>query len=275
MTQFKGQYRIESARLPGWDYRNAGWYFITICTRDGYAFFGDVVNSEMQLSALGEVALRFWLEIPDHIPGVRDGSRTCGDAHSCTRHSGPIEPRPTSSVVVETLHATSLQLPTMSQDEALLSDSQIQSRAMSALSPKAGSLGSMDPFLQIRRHELGWTERDPRFCLAAALLGSHHPRRTIPAGNPEVHPRQSSPAGSWNDRIRRRFGCNRSRRCMQRLLPEARSPSPSWMPACRAGSTTCGSVIRGGCEPRAAGKETRQRAGEDGQRIEQRISGID
>ena len=57
MTQFKGQYRIESARLPGWDYRNAGWYFITICTRDGYAFFGDVVNSEMQFSALGEVAL--------------------------------------------------------------------------------------------------------------------------------------------------------------------------------------------------------------------------
>ena len=32
MTKFKDKYRVESARLRGWDYASAGWYFVTICT---------------------------------------------------------------------------------------------------------------------------------------------------------------------------------------------------------------------------------------------------
>ena len=126
MTQFKGQYRIESTRLPGWDYRNAGWYFVTICTRDGYAFFGAVVNSEMQFSALGEVALRFWLAIPEHVSGV--ATDACVVMPNHTHGILVIEPRPAPASVVETLHATSLLQMPATLDEELLSDSQIQSR---------------------------------------------------------------------------------------------------------------------------------------------------
>ena len=136
MTLYKGLYRIESTRLPGWDYRNAGWYFVTICTRDGYAFFGDVVNGEMRLSPLGQVALKFWLEIPQHVSGVQTDACVVMPNHG---HGVlVIEPRPVS---VETLHATSLQK--RAEDEQFLTESQIQSRAMSALSPKAGSLGAI------------------------------------------------------------------------------------------------------------------------------------
>ena len=139
MTLYKGLYRIESTRLPGWDYRNVGWYFVTICTRDGYHFFGDVVNGEIQLSALGEVAQRFWLEIPDHIAGVKTDACVVMPNH---RHGIlVVEPRPVA--VVETLHTTSLQQQPPPPDDEFLTESQIQSRAMSALSPKAGSLGAI------------------------------------------------------------------------------------------------------------------------------------
>lgn len=39
MTLFKDKYRVESTRLPGWDYGNAGYYYITICTKDRTHFF--------------------------------------------------------------------------------------------------------------------------------------------------------------------------------------------------------------------------------------------
>ena len=43
MTLFKDKYRVESARLPGYDYSSAGWYFITICTGNRIKYFGDIV----------------------------------------------------------------------------------------------------------------------------------------------------------------------------------------------------------------------------------------
>jgi putative transposase len=34
MTLFLNKYRIESARLAGWDYSAPGYYFITVCTHN-------------------------------------------------------------------------------------------------------------------------------------------------------------------------------------------------------------------------------------------------
>jgi len=123
MTQFRGQHRIETARLPGWDYRHAGWYFITICTKDRETFFGDVVDDAMRLSPLGEVAQQFWLEIPAHIPPV-----TIDVFVVMPNHIHGI------LAIVETLHATSLQAS---------STTSLQPQALSAMSPKAGSLGAV------------------------------------------------------------------------------------------------------------------------------------
>lgn len=66
MKKFKYKYRIESARMPGWDYSKGGKYYITICTRNRICCFGDVINKKMELNDMGKIANDFWLEIPKH-----------------------------------------------------------------------------------------------------------------------------------------------------------------------------------------------------------------
>ena len=59
MDKFQNKYRIPSARAPFWDY---GWnasYFVTICTHNHICYFGDIVEGEMILSDIGEIALSY------------------------------------------------------------------------------------------------------------------------------------------------------------------------------------------------------------------------
>ncbi len=64
--KYKGKYRVDSTRLPAWNYATDGGYFVTICTAGKKCFFGEVVRGEMQLSQIGEVAQKLWCEIPQH-----------------------------------------------------------------------------------------------------------------------------------------------------------------------------------------------------------------
>ncbi len=43
---------------------------MTVCTNDKEWLFGDVINGEMQLNDMGNVALQCWKEIPKHFPNV-------------------------------------------------------------------------------------------------------------------------------------------------------------------------------------------------------------
>ena len=63
--------RRRALRLPGYDYAQAGAYFVTICTRDRICVLGDVVDGEVRLSELGEMVNSVWLELPRHYPHVR------------------------------------------------------------------------------------------------------------------------------------------------------------------------------------------------------------
>mgnify|MGYP003611770962 FL=1 len=73
-NKFKNKYRIPSARLQTWDYSNNGAYFITICTQNRNHFFGKIVNQEMQLTEIGKLAEKYWLEIPEHFSFVELGN---------------------------------------------------------------------------------------------------------------------------------------------------------------------------------------------------------
>ena len=73
MPLYKNKYRIASARRPGWDYRNPGSYFITICTSNRNHFFGECQEGKMKLSAAGAMVQGFWFEIPKHFEHVRLG----------------------------------------------------------------------------------------------------------------------------------------------------------------------------------------------------------
>jgi REP element-mobilizing transposase RayT len=68
--KYKGKYRISSARLASWDYGSNAAYFITICTHGRAHAFGEVVDGEVRLTALGQAAWDCWYAIPEHFPFV-------------------------------------------------------------------------------------------------------------------------------------------------------------------------------------------------------------
>ncbi len=82
---FQGHLRAESTRLPVWDYRSNGYYFVTICTKDRAPVLGEIFDASVQLSTIGEivatewlgiairrrdVALDQWVVMPNHIHGI-------------------------------------------------------------------------------------------------------------------------------------------------------------------------------------------------------------
>ncbi|MEK7747595.1 MAG: transposase [Nitrospirota bacterium] len=97
-----------SIRLRGYDYTQAGAYFVTICTQDRKCLLGDIMNEEMQLNDAGRimantwawlatqyayVELDAWIVMPNHLHGIivilnddgRGGSRTAPTTQPVTR----------------------------------------------------------------------------------------------------------------------------------------------------------------------------------------------
>ena len=68
--KFRNKYRIPSTRLQNWDYSSNGYYFITICTKERKHNFGEIVDYKMKLSRIGEIAYKYWFEIPNHFSFV-------------------------------------------------------------------------------------------------------------------------------------------------------------------------------------------------------------
>ena len=66
----------KSIRLKGYDYSQAGLYFITICCQDRIWRFGEIVavensQAKMILNGAGIIANECWLEIPEHFPNAK------------------------------------------------------------------------------------------------------------------------------------------------------------------------------------------------------------
>ncbi|MBI5651442.1 MAG: hypothetical protein HZC40_13520 [Chloroflexi bacterium] len=59
-----------SIRLRGYDYSQAGAYFVTICEVNRECIFGDIVNGEMCPNQFGEIVLKWWNELPNYYPPV-------------------------------------------------------------------------------------------------------------------------------------------------------------------------------------------------------------
>ena len=59
-----------SIRLRGYDYSQAGAYFVTICTQDRACLFGDLVDGEMRLNDAGRMVEQWWCEINRKFPWV-------------------------------------------------------------------------------------------------------------------------------------------------------------------------------------------------------------
>ncbi|MCB0044280.1 MAG: hypothetical protein KDD92_02500 [Caldilineaceae bacterium] len=142
MTLFRNRYRIESARLPNWDYSANAWYFITICTQNRRHFFGRIEGATMRLSKIGDVAARNWADIPlfsigvrvdefmvmpNHLHGIIVLERTPADQNILGINQD-------SQDHVETLQCN-VSTSTMDQDEF--------AAKMSQISPRAGSVSAI------------------------------------------------------------------------------------------------------------------------------------
>lgn len=60
-----------SIRLKGYDYTQAGLYFITICCQDRICRFGDVINGEMILNDAGTMVENEWLKLPERFQNIQ------------------------------------------------------------------------------------------------------------------------------------------------------------------------------------------------------------
>ncbi|GHT53826.1 hypothetical protein FACS189446_2160 [Bacteroidia bacterium] len=65
--KFQNKYRIKSARATWHDY-NGGAYFITVCTKNREHFFGEIVQSTMQLSPIGQILCNNLQNVTIHYP---------------------------------------------------------------------------------------------------------------------------------------------------------------------------------------------------------------
>lgn len=68
--KYQNIFRVQTARAS-WHNYDGGIYFVTICTRGHRHYFGEVMNHEMHLSAIGECAKKCWEDIPTHFPHVK------------------------------------------------------------------------------------------------------------------------------------------------------------------------------------------------------------
>ena len=60
-----------SIRLKGYDYSQAGAYFVTICTQGRACLFGDVVDGEMRLNEYGKIVWDEWYKTAAVRPYMR------------------------------------------------------------------------------------------------------------------------------------------------------------------------------------------------------------
>ena len=57
-------------RLPGYDYSQSGYYFVTICIHERQCFFGTVDNDAVCLSEAGTIAQTIWQSLPQRFQGI-------------------------------------------------------------------------------------------------------------------------------------------------------------------------------------------------------------
>lgn len=67
----------KNIRIPGYNYSQPGKDFITICVQDREHIFGEIKSNrkenysyDMVLNEIGNIATKYWLEIPQHFPNV-------------------------------------------------------------------------------------------------------------------------------------------------------------------------------------------------------------
>ena len=70
MTCDPERHHRRSIRLRGYDYAQAGAYFVTACIQERAHLLGEVASNEVRLSDAGQMVERWWQELEHKFPGV-------------------------------------------------------------------------------------------------------------------------------------------------------------------------------------------------------------
>jgi putative transposase len=60
----------QSIRLQGFDYSQAGAYFVTICSYDRKCIFGNITNCHLQLTEIGSLVIACWKGLAHQYPFI-------------------------------------------------------------------------------------------------------------------------------------------------------------------------------------------------------------
>ena len=60
----------KSPRLIGYDYTQAGAYFVTVCVHNRRPLFGEIQQQVLHLNSAGDMVANWWAELPKKYPGV-------------------------------------------------------------------------------------------------------------------------------------------------------------------------------------------------------------
>lgn len=72
MNQYNpNKHHRKSIRLKGYDYSQAGLYFITICCQNKVHLFGNVINEQMILNDAGKMIEKWFNELQNKFPDVK------------------------------------------------------------------------------------------------------------------------------------------------------------------------------------------------------------
>jgi REP element-mobilizing transposase RayT len=62
--KFNARYRVQTVRMPNWDYGWKGDYFVTVKTWNRIHFFGEIIDGEMHLNEIGQILDSEWDKTP-------------------------------------------------------------------------------------------------------------------------------------------------------------------------------------------------------------------
>lgn len=71
MSRHIGLPQRKSIRLKGYDYSQAGLYFITICVQHRQCLFGEIDNGEMILNDAGRMVEKWYRELENKFPDIK------------------------------------------------------------------------------------------------------------------------------------------------------------------------------------------------------------
>lgn len=72
MNQYNpNKHHRKSIRLKGYDYSQAGLYFITICCQNKVHLFGNVINKQMILNDAGKMIEKWFNELQNKFPDIK------------------------------------------------------------------------------------------------------------------------------------------------------------------------------------------------------------